>query len=401
MRKVATKRTSMVSPHALYLHIPFCGTRCTYCAFNTYTHQEAQIPAYVAALCQELAHMGAAAQAAHGQLLPVCTIFFGGGTPSLLSPAQVSAILTAAGLAFAVATDAEITLEANPGTVDFAYLDALRASGINRLSLGMQSVHSAELALMARDHAAYDVPRVVAEARRAGFTNLSLDLIFNMPQQTEQMWSESVMAALALQPDHLSMYALELEKGTILTGQVGRGLLPTPDDDLAAEMYDTARGLAAQAGFIHYEISNWAQPGKTCQHNLQYWRNLPYIGLGAGAHGYADGYRYEVVKPIAKYIGLANSPNDSVFPLPPSTDSHHQPDRQAMMVEHFFTGLRLLQSGVSCSEFAHRFGQPPSQAFGAALAKLMRQGLLVQSGDFLQLTPAAYLISNQVFMALI
>lgn len=386
---------SHTAPLSLYLHVPFCGTRCTYCAFNTYTNAESQIPAYVAALCNELYWLGSVVQQ------PLHTLFFGGGTPSLLSPSQIANILATCRTAFEVLPDAEITLEVNPISVTGDYFEQVRALGVNRLSIGMQSTHSGELRLMARDHDVEAVPRTVRAARAAGFENLSLDLIFALPYQTLAMWLESVQAALALQPQHLSMYALELESGTPMTRDVGRGRLPLPDDDLAAEMYEAADGLAAQHGLFQYEISNWAHPDKECRHNLQYWHNLPYLGVGAGAHGYAGGIRYSTVRPIPQYIARASGQSAPLpFPFTAAVDTYEVIDAQTAMLEHLFTGLRLVRQGVRDSEFRARFGVSLLAQFGRPFARLRDQGLLHQEGDVWRLTDAARLISNRVFAAL-
>jgi oxygen-independent coproporphyrinogen-3 oxidase len=385
--------TNATSNLSLYLHIPFCGTRCTYCAFNTYTNVEALIPTYVQAMRSELGWLG------RGTTQPLHTLYFGGGTPSLLSTAQISSILETCKQAFTLAPDAEITLEANPGTVDYSYLQQLRRTGVNRLSLGMQSAHTQELRLFARQHTVDAVAKAMHDARCAGFENISLDLIYGVPNQTLQMWRESVETALLLRPDHLSMYALGLETGTSMAKWVERGWLPTPDDDLAADMYELADTLACSAGLQQYEISNWARPGLACRHNLQYWRNEPYLGVGAGAHGYAAGIRYEVVKPIQRYIDLAMQQMGSLpFPMTPTIERHESIDMLGQMAEHMMTGLRLIGEGVNVSDFRERFGRPLEQVYGEALDKLVTYDLLCREGDAIRMTPRARLLSNQVFL---
>jgi len=385
-----------VTDLSLYLHVPFCGTRCTYCAFNTYTNAETLIPAYVTALCRELAWLGTGTT----QLLH--TIYFGGGTPSLLSPDQIAAILATCRRAFHVTPDVEITVEVNPGSIDGAYLSQLYNTGVNRLSIGMQSAHAQELRMFARQHGVDATARTVQDARAAGFTNVSLDLIYGVPHQTLEMWRASVEAALALQPDHLSMYALGLESGTPMARWVDRGWLPAPDDDLAADMYELADDLTTAAGLVQYEISNWAKPGAACRHNLQYWRNLPYLGVGAGAHGYVNSIRYEVVRPIQRYIDLAMQPTyPQTFPLTPTVEHSEPINTIAAMSEHMMTGLRLIGEGVSVAGFAARFGVPIHAVYGGAIEQLTGYGLLHQAGDSLQLTPRARLLSNQVFVQFI
>jgi oxygen-independent coproporphyrinogen-3 oxidase len=383
-------------PLSIYLHIPFCSTRCTYCAFNTFARAEPLIPSYVAALCAELRRLG---QVTPGR---VHTLYFGGGTPSLLTPAQVGDILSVFREAFQLGPSVEITLESNPGSLDSAYLARLCEYGVNRLSIGMQSIHADELRMMARDHDPDAVPRAVADARSAGFENLSLDLIFGLPGQTLARWVESVQEALALSPDHLSMYALELEPGTVMTRDVGRGRLPFPDEDCAVAMYEAADCLAEGAGLLQYEISNWSRPGFECRHNLQYWWYGPYLGVGAGAHGFAAGVRYENVRSIRQFIALATQQTaPPAYPLTAAVAHVETIDARAAMAEYLFTGLRLVQTGVSLAGFQQRFGISLEAAYGPALDQLARAGMIDQHSGRLRLTPAARLLSNQVFRRLV
>lgn len=381
---------------SLYLHVPFCGTRCTYCAFNTYTNAEALIAPYVAALCQELRQLG---RTMNAQAVPIHTIYFGGGTPSLLEAQQVAQILDTCRTVFELTPDLEVTLEANPGSVENSTLNQLRDLGVNRLSIGMQSAQAADLKLFARQHDTAATAEAVAGARRAGFENVNLDLIFGAPYQTLDGWRETVQTTLALAPDHLSMYALILEAGTPLARSIEGGTLPAPDDDLAADMYDLADVMARDAGLIQYEISNWARPGAECLHNLQYWRNKPYLGVGAGAHGYAAGIRYEIVRPIQRYIDLVRLGQEPLpFPLTSTVERHEKIDQAGAMAEHMMTGLRLVREGVSMEGFRQRFGAPIGDVYGEAIDQLTGYDLLRQEGDRLTLTPRARLLSNQVFV---
>jgi len=376
---------------SLYIHIPFCSVRCTYCAFYVVTNAEARIPAYVAALCNELTWLGKSTRQ------PIHTIYFGGGTPSLLTPSQVSEILATCRRVFDVRADAEISMEANPTLLTEDYLEQVRASGVNRLSIGMQSAQPGELRLMRRDHAVESVPHTLSQARKAGFNNVNLDLIFGLPDQSLDQWTESVEAALSLSPDHLSMYALELEENTAMTINIERGKLHSPDEDLTAQMYETADALASEAGFGQYEISNWAKPGHECRHNLQYWTYGDYLGVGAGAHGFASGLRYQVVRSLRQYIERARLQEAPLpFPFTAAVDHHEIIDQRAAMSEYLFTGLRKVQEGVTLSDFERRFGIPLVTAFGPAIERLTMQGLLTRVGDHLRLTPAARLISNRV-----
>src|SRR5215207_9429730 len=281
-----------LSPLSLYLHIPFCTHRCAYCDFNTYAGQETLIPAYVDALTREIEFMGRQMIQRSSLPTPVHTIFFGGGTPSLLTPEQFETIFESLRDNFSLTGDAEITIEANPGTVSYENLLELRKIGINRISYGVQSANAEELRMLERAHDFFDVIEAVTSARKAGFENLNLDLIYGLPEQTLQTWQTTVKRILDLHPEHISAYALTLEHGTPFGRWSSKGLLPLPDPDLAAEMYEWASETFEANGYIQYEISNWAKPGHECRHNLQYWRGRPYLAFGAGAHGYANGYRY-------------------------------------------------------------------------------------------------------------
>src|SRR5215217_7109356 len=308
------------SPYALYFHIPFCTHRCAYCDFNTYAGQEEMIPAYVEALCKEIEFVGSHSQRERmGN--EVHTIFFGGGTPSLLSPKQFESIFKSIQANCKLTDDAEITIEANPGTVSHDHLQQLRQIGINRISYGVQSANTEELRMLERIHNFFDVSEAVTAARKAGFRNLNLDLIYGLPEQKLSTWQTTVKRILDLHPEQISAYALTLEHGTPFGRWSSRGLLPLPDPDLAAEMYEWLSETLETNGYIQYEISNWAKPGYECRHNLQYWRGLPYLAFGAGAHGYANGYRYSNVLRIKSYIARFTSSQSLIsnlqFPLSP------------------------------------------------------------------------------------
>ncbi|NJR12795.1 radical SAM family heme chaperone HemW [bacterium] len=317
-------------PLSLYLHIPFCRTICTYCAFNTYVGLDDQIGPFVTALANEIRWLGTHAPNQH-----VGTIYFGGGTPSLLTPQHYAMLFAALHEHFIVAADAEISLEANPNDLTQPYLEALRAVGFNRISIGMQSAQPTELELFHRRH---DVPMVAAAveaARAAGFDNLNLDLIFGIPHQTMAAWQQTLDHAIALGPQHFSLYGLELKGGTALTRDVKAGLLPTPDDDLAADMYEWATRRLPDSGFVQYEISNWCLPSYEARHNLQYWHNLPYAGLGPGAHGFIRGARTIVMRSPERYIeAMHTAPTRAVpFPRTPATSKLIAVDAETEMSE--------------------------------------------------------------------
>lgn len=399
--------------HSLYLHIPFCTHRCAYCDFNTYAGQKQLIPAYVEALCAEVEWVGGTAP----RDLSLDTLYFGGGTPSLMTPRQFASILGAIRRSFQVAEDAEITTEANPGTVSAEDLGAFRAVGINRISLGVQSSNGEELRMLERTHSYGDVLQAVSGARRAGFDNLSLDLIYGLPEQTLETWQTTVRRTIGLGPEHISAYALTLERGTPFGRWMSRGLMASPNPDEAADMYEWLSEELESAGYAQYEISNWSREGRACRHNLQYWRGLPYLGLGAGAHGYANGYRYSNVLRIQTYLDRMNEPRGKssasdaeAFPLSPAVVEQHRQSIDDDMAEYMIMGLRLTHEGVTAQHFDDRFGVTLGERFGREIAELRHAGLLelahpTASGplreanqETLRLTRRGRLLGNQAFM---
>ncbi len=395
--------------YSLYLHIPFCRHRCAYCDFNTYAGMNDLIGDYTHALCQEI-ELAAAHFPAHAG---VHTLFFGGGTPSLLPLPDLAQILTTIRAHFTLTPDAEITLEANPGTVSLEYLCGLRALGVNRLSMGMQSANPNDLRILEREHTFFDVINAVKWARQAGFTNLNLDLIFGLPYQTLASWQHTLDLAVGLQPEHFSMYSLILEHGTPMNAWVERGLLTMPEDDLAASMYEWALEQLPKVGYDQYEISNWARRDSTgqviaCQHNLQYWLNQPYLGLGAGAHGYAGGVRTANVRAPRAYIERFSdsaiqrfNENEKLFPRTPATVNVTPIDRMTEMQETMMVGLRLVEQGVSATKFEQRFGKKIESVFQKQLLELVGNGALEWVGDHVRLTERGKMVGNQVFMQFI
>ncbi len=285
----------------------------------------------------------------------------------------------------------------------------MRRLGFNRLSFGVQSAHPQELRQLERIHDFFDVIESVRWAKQAGFENINLDLIYGLPEQSLARWQESLRRAVDLKPEHLSLYALTVETGTPYGRWASRGLMPMPDPDLAADMYEWATEYLAGAGFEQYEISNWAKAGFQCRHNLQYWRNQPYLGFGAGAHGYANGVRYSNFLRIKQYIERVGKPSKLdkfQFPLSPATVNHQQITREVEMQETMMTGLRLTGEGVSAKAFRDRFGVGLVDVFDKEIQASIRQGLLVWAdvGDgadqspVLRLTTRGRLLGNQVFM---
>lgn len=384
--------------YSIYLHIPFCKHRCAYCDFNTYAGQENLIPAYVDALIQEINFVGL-----HTEKKNIHTVFFGGGTPSLLSGSQFASIMNALRAAFTFTPDAEISIEANPGTVSLGKLSAIRAAGINRISFGVQSANTEELHMLEREHTFFDVIEAVASARKAGFDNLNLDLIYGLPEQTLSTWQTTVSRILDLHPEHISAYALTLEHGTPFGKWASKGLLPLPNPDLAAEMYEWTCDIFEQNGYIHYEISNWSKPNLECQHNLQYWKSLPYLAFGAGAHGYADGYRYSNALRIKTYIERLTNYEEQItnnqFPISPATVNQHKQTSKDDMSEYMLNNLRLVHAGVAESDFRLRFGRALIDIYPKEIDGLIQSGLLEESDpQTYRLTKRGRLLGNQVFM---
>ena len=382
--------------HSIYIHIPFCTHRCAYCDFNTYAGQDELIPAYVDALCREVELVGNGAPqdcAAH-------TVFFGGGTPSLLSARHVERVLGAIRSAFHVEQGAEVTLEANPGTVALQALEEMRKAGVNRLSMGVQSANGEELRMLERTHHFGDVLRSVADARLAGFDNLNLDLIYGLPEQDLQTWERTLRRILDLRPEHISAYCLTLEHGTPFGTWARRGLMPIPDPDVAADMYELASDILESQGYGQYEISNWAHPGHQCRHNLQYWKGGAYLGFGAGAHGYADGHRYSNVMAIREYIarlsagdGDSSPPGDreasaaagiaaaeAAYPCSPAALERHLQSNADDMAEFMIMGLRLTHEGIDETTFLSKFGRGLQDVYGRQLSKLSALGLIEFAG---------------------
>ena len=292
-------------PLSFYVHVPFCSVRCGYCDFNTYTAVELGGGASQATYADTAIEEVRLARRVLGDMdVPVGTVFFGGGTPTLLPAQDLSRVLDAVRQEFGLTADAEVTTESNPDSVDEAALVALREGGFNRISFGMQSAVPHVLSVLDRTHDPRRVPLVVEWARAAGFDEVSLDLIYGTPGESLDDWSRSVEAALACAPDHLSAYALIVEEGTALARQVRRGVVPMPDDDDLADKYVVADDLFAAAGMGWYEVSNWARrPESACRHNLAYWRGADWWGVGPGAHSHVGGVRWWNVKHPAAYAG--------------------------------------------------------------------------------------------------
>jgi oxygen-independent coproporphyrinogen-3 oxidase len=400
---------------SLYLHIPFCTHRCGYCDFNTYARKEYLIPNYTEALCAEIKWIGQTT----GGHLPVHTIFFGGGTPSLLPIGDLAKILSTLEGSFDIQPHPEISLEANPGTLSADYLKDLHSLGVNRLSLGVQSANPDELHILERLHDYPTAINSVAWARKAGFENINLDLIFGLPGQLLGAWQRSLKLALGLHPEHFSLYALSLEHDTPFGDWARRGILETPDADGAAEMYEWASEELERNRYVQYEISNWAMassseqisssssPELACRHNLQYWRNLQYLGFGAGAHGFAGNQRTANVLSPSRYIDrmLSHDQKPLAFPATPATQNIQLVDRRNEIGETMMMGLRLVREGISDNNFRKRFNNSLEDLFAVQIKRFLDLGLLEWNNlpydRSLRLTNRGRLLGNQVFLEFI
>lgn len=371
----------------LYIHIPFCSSRCSYCDFATGLYQTELVERYVRALVQEI---GSSLQA--GQR--VDTIYFGGGTPSLLAPAQLDRILSALFERFDVGDAAEITLEINPGSATPEKLNEFRRLGINRASFGAQTFDDAELAKLGRSHNAADALRTFADLRDAGFTNVSFDLIAGLPGQTLERWQRNVEQALALEPEHLSFYLLEVHSGTPLAEHIARGLQPVPDEDLAGVMYRWMLEQASETGYEHYEISNLSWPNFESQHNLKYWTGEPYYGFGCSSHSY-DGCarRWSNQRDVQKYVEMIERGESPIV-------EEQQLTQDEVRAEALFLGMRLMR-GIDARWYRESFGVDLRDEHGEDLDRFFKAGLLEFDGDLIRLTRTGALLSNEVFAAFV
>ena len=376
----------------LYLHIPFCSAICNYCNFNRGLFDAAQKARYVEALIDEIGRAGIAGGAERAGSEGrggADTIYFGGGTPSLLDPDDVARIVAACRNAFDVSQDVEVTLEANPETVDEAKLTKFRAAGVNRLSFGVQSFLEPELRRLSRLHTAGRAREALAEAKAAGFDNVSLDLMMWLPGQSVSQWLESVDAAIAISPDHLSLYLLEVYPNAPLKDEMARAQWSQAPDDDAAAMYLTAMERLEAAGYEQYEISNVARPGRRCRHNLKYWRDGEWAGFGCGAHGTIAGVRMKNVAGTDDYIGRMARGESPVAEARRLSASERLGDA-------LFMGLRLTD-GIDLEEIARRHGGVDVwQKHGVELKPFLAAGILKRQGSRLALTRQGMLVANEV-----
>ena len=389
----------MAEPFSLYLHIPFCTVKCGYCDFNAYADKEHLIPSYAEALIKE-AQLWKKTTAGRS----VTTVFFGGGTPSLMPVEEMAKMMEGLRATFDIVPEAEISLEANPSSLDEGYLRGLLELGFNRLSIGVQSFQDDELEALDRTHSASEASEAYHAARAAGFRNVSLDLIFGLPEQEMASWQESVETALALEPDHISLYALTVEEGTPLARDVARGRTPSPSPDAQADQYEWTEERLEEAGYEHYEISNWAKSGYRCKHNMTYWRCREYLGLGAGAHSYLDGVRFAVAALPTKYLELVEESWQSLQGGGEMTMrqvvSGEPITPELAMADTLILGLRV-NDGVSLAQFQQQFGVDALERFAEELREPFEAGLVEKIDGNLRLTKRGRLLGNEVFARLL
>ncbi len=376
-------------PPGLYLHIPFCKSRCAYCSFNSYACQSPPA-AYLAALSRQIRYW-AGQQWCRERTF--ATLFIGGGTPTIYGGSDLAGLVRLCLESFNFAAEAEITVEANPNTVNEQGLTVLRRGGVNRLSLGVQAFSDRLLVGLGRSHTLAEADAAITAARRAGFANINLDLMYGLPGQSSAAWQDSLAQALAHAPEHLACYELTIEEETPFARLVDKGELSLPAEDEALAMADLTHALLAQAGLQRYEISNYARPGFQCRHNLNYWRNGAYLGLGAGAVSCLSGFRVSMVRepePFVELVQRGELPLDEAECLPLA----------ARFRESVVMGLRMLD-GISFARLQRQFGLTPPGYYGKILEELHQQGLVAVSQDNLRLTKAGLPVANQVLARLV
>ncbi|TWT08266.1 oxygen-independent coproporphyrinogen III oxidase [Planococcus sp. CPCC 101016] len=369
----------------LYIHIPFCHQICFYCDFNKVYFKDQPVDAYIDSVGQELAlwkEQGALDQ-------PLETIFLGGGTPTSLTPAQLEKLLSHIHRYVPMSADLEWTSEANPDELTKDKMQVLFDGGVNRLSMGVQSFDEDLLKRLGRTHSNLDVTRAVDSARLVGFENLSFDLMYGLPGQSMQQWDDTLEKAFAFDLPHFSAYSLIIEPKTVFYNLMTKGKLNTVTEDLEADMYEKLMNEMDSRGLKQYEISNFARPGHESRHNLLYWDNVEYIGVGAGAHGYVDGVRYSNAGPLKKYMSPLEEGERPIL------NTHIVPVHEKME-EEMFLGLRKT-SGVSLLHFQNKFQKPIKTVYGTILEKEIAKGNLEIAGDFVRLTRKGRFVGNEVF----
>jgi oxygen-independent coproporphyrinogen-3 oxidase len=380
----------MSTPAGIYIHIPFCATRCHYCNFATGGYEAEVARRYVAAVREEINRSDVSTKPS---MRVVDTIYFGGGTPTTLSVEQISSVIERCRQTFNLAPNAEITAEANPGSVSQADLEGLRETGVNRLSFGVQSFDDGELQMIGRTHSSEDARQAVRMARAAGFTNVSIDLIAGLPEQKMETWQRNLEEAFALAPDHLSVYLLELYQDAPLLHRIERGELRAIDEELTVAMYFALMDEAAHHSFDHYEISNWARPGFGSRHNLKYWTGAPYWAFGVSAAGYDGHARWSNTRNLHEYLEKIESGQSPVA----EKIELDEEDRQS---ENLFLRLRL-KDGVDLGEHQRRFGVNVPERYHDELERLREAGLVELNDSTLRISRAGTVLANEVFAAFV
>lgn len=389
-----SSRDSNVEPRTsnsfgLYVHIPYCLSRCHYCDFNSYHFDAVHVEQYLEGLAQEIAHRASSDAIRHRQ---VCSVFFGGGTPSILQASQLIGILDQCRAAFTCEANAEVSLEANPGTVDLPKLRLLREGGVTRLSIGVQAVQDPLLQRIGRAHAAYEAEQAFRMAREAGFSNINLDLMFGLPGQSTDDWLESLDWAIGAGPEHVSAYGLILEEGTPLYQEHRKGEIGLPDEATEALMYRMAVERLLDAGFEHYEISNFARPGFRCRHNLVYWQHQEYLGIGAGAHSFVAGRRFYNELPPARYVSAIAARGTAVA-------CGEELSAEMLRSERLMLGLRL-RSGLDVQTFKDVLGVDDLAA-SDRVTRLLDDGFLRLKDGRVQIAERGLLVANELIVQLL
>ncbi|MCO5218081.1 MAG: radical SAM family heme chaperone HemW [Thermomicrobiales bacterium] len=375
-------------PIGIYIHVPFCAHICPYCDFTTYAGKGDLIPSYVDAVMEEIARRAGEARGRE-----IATIYLGGGTPSLLSPEHIARILNTIDQQFPVLPEAEITMEANPNGLTPEHLRGYRAAGVNRLSIGAQTLDRRGLRTLGRQHEAQDVFTSVREAHAAGFERINLDFIFGWPGQHRESWQRDLQEVIAMGdegPDHLSLYSLIIEPGTPYADAQARGILVMPDDDATADLYEDAIDMLDAAGWTHYEIANWSRkPNGHSRHNAIYWQHGDYLGIGAGAFGTIDGMRVmNQLLPERYIVDLADGrlPQSNTEPL----------DEETARGETMMLGLRLLVDGVDANAFQRRHGVSLTHHFGLQITRMTELGMMETTDRGVRLTKRGMMLANSV-----
>ncbi len=369
----------MKNPSRLYVHIPFCKSKCRYCDFNSYAGCEKHIAPYFSALFKDISRYGKE----YGDHF-FDTVYFGGGTPSYAGAENIARTIWELGEKFAISEKTEITVECNPGTIDYEGFRVLKSAGVNRISLGFQAADDKMLEKLGRIHTVADAKSAVLDAQRAGIENISLDLMYGLPDMALEDAAEWIDYMTALNPAHISTYALKVEEGTPFANMD----LNLPDDDLCADMYEKIVEVLAEKGYLRYEISNFAKPGWESRHNLKYWNYAHYLGLGAGAHSFMNGKRFSNECNLEKFIDLAEKGESTIADAV-------ELDITDQMSEFMFLGLRTAK-GVSMAEFENRFGKSAKEIFGEPIKKHLENGFLIKKDGYLCLSEKGFFVSNAI-----